>query len=398
MIELDNNAALLLRLIEKSAQSEALKKAVFSKSASKDVVKAVATLKSISGETVIQVESFHSDNKAKHKNIKIGENEAIAELIEQFSQINLITTAGDCELKRAKSGKTTLLRGEKLEKLLFGEENGSPKVFARVTPTANNKNKNYILKGDEPFLKLLEVSDKNGRVYDKKQAKFRQINRFLELIRDVEHALPTDGVLRICDLCCGKSYLSFAVYHYFSVIRGREVKMTGVDLKGDVIEYCQGVASSLGFEGLEFICGDVNLYNTEDKVNMVVSLHACDVATDIVIGKAIEWQADVILSTPCCHHDLNKKLNCDALSFISDYSMLRQKLCDAATDALRLKLMEANGYETEALELIDPEETPKNIMLRGILKRGFDKNSEKAKKLMEEYEKTYAFLLGKDLA
>jgi hypothetical protein len=395
MIELtDNNAAFLVRLIEKSAQSEALKKAVFSKPASGDVVKAVASLKSISGETVIQIESFHSDNKAKHKNIRIGENEAIEELIGQFSQINLITTAGDCELKRSKSGKTTLLRGEKLEKALFGEENGAPKVFARVTPTANNKNKNYILKGDEPFLKLLEVSDKNGRVYDKKQAKFRQINRFLELIRDVEHALPMEGRLRICDLCCGKSYLSFAVYHYFAVIKGREVKMTGVDLKGDVIEYCQGVANALGFDGLEFLCGDVNLYNTEDKVNMVVSLHACDVATDIVIGKAIEWQADVILSTPCCHHDLNKKLNCGVLSFISDYSMLRQKLCDAATDALRLKLMEANGYDTEALELIDPEETPKNIMLRGIRKKGFDKNSDRARQLYEEYEKAYAFLIG----
>ncbi len=397
MIELtDNNASLLLRLIEKSAQTETLKKAVFSKPAGGETLKAMVTLKSISGETVLQIESFHADNKAKHKNIKIGDGEPLAALIEQFSQINLLTTAGECEFKRSKSGNTVLLRGEKLEKVLFGEENGAPKAFARITPTANNKHKNYILKGDEPFLKLLEVSDQNGRVYDKKQAKFRQINRFLELIRDVENALPTDGTLRICDLCCGKSYLSFAVYHYFAVIKGRQVKMTGVDLKSDVIEYCSGVASKLGFDGLEFICGDVNLYNTEDRVNMVISLHACDTATDIVIGKAIEWQADVILSTPCCHHDLNRRLNCDALSFIADYSMLRQKLCDAATDALRLKLMEANGYDTAALELIDPEETPKNIMLRGIRKKGFDKNGEKAKKLYAEYESIYAFLTGRE--
>ena len=392
----DKNALQLLRLIEKSAQSETLKKVVLSKPQSGDVVKANVTLKSIQGELVLQIESFHSDNKAKHKNIKIGETEALASLIESFSQINLITTAGDCELKRSKSGNTTLLRGEKLEKALFGEGDGTPKVFARVTPTANNKRKNYILTGDEPFLKYLEVSDKNGRVYDKKQAKFRQINRFLELIRDVENALPQEGTLRICDLCCGKSYLSFAVYHYFSVIKGRDVRMTGVDLKSDVIDYCSGVARSLGFGGLEFLCGDVNLYNTDDKVNMVVSLHACDVATDIVIGKAIEWEADVILSTPCCHHDLNKKLNCEPLAFIADYSMLRQKLCDAATDALRLKLMEANGYECAALELIDPEETPKNIMLRGIRKKSFDKNSDKAKKLYAEYEKAYKFLLGSE--
>ena len=395
MIELDNNVAELLRLIEKSAQMQVLKKAVFSKADGGDVLKAVITPKSVAGEDVLQIESFHSDNKAKHKNIKFNDSDTISALAKSFSQINLITTAGDCEFKRSKSGKTVLLGGAKLEKALFSDEGDGIKTFARVTPGSNNKNKNYILKGDEPFLKLLEVSDKNGRVYDKKQAKFRQINRFLELIRDVESSLPESGTLRICDLCCGKSYLSFAVYHYFAVIRGREVKMTGVDLKRDVIEYCSGVAKSLGFDGLEFLCGDVSLYNTEEQVNMVISLHACDIATDIVIEKAIEWQADVILSTPCCHHDLNKRLNCEPLAFIADYSMLRQKLCDAATDALRLKLMEANGYDTAALELIDPEETPKNIMLRGIRKKGFDKNSEKAKKLLAEYETAYAFLIGK---
>lgn len=388
----DNNVTLLLRLIEKSAQTETLKKAVFSKPTSGDAVKATLTLKSISGETVMQIESFHSDNKARHKNVKIGDSEPIAELIGRFSQINLISTAGDCEFKRSRSGNTVLLRGDKLEKALFSNADGGITTFARITPASNNKNKNYILKGDEPFLKLLEVSDKNGRVYDKKQAKFRQINRFLELIRDVEGSLPQSGALRICDLCCGKSYLSFAVYHYFAVIKGREVKMTGVDLKHDVIEYCQTVSRKLGFDGLEFLCGDVKLYDTCDRVNMVISLHACDTATDIVIGKAIEWKADVILSTPCCHHEMNRLLDCDALSFISDYSMLRQKLCDAATDALRLKLMEANGYETAALELIDPEETPKNIMLRGI--RRFDENSERAKRAREEYRKAYSFLTG----
>ena len=394
MSQTDNNALLLLRLIEKAAQTETLKKAVFSKSCDNEILKANVTLKTISGETLLQIESFYSDNKAKHNNIKIGENKALEALVERFSQINLITTAGDCEFKRSKSGNTVLLRGDKLERLLFLENGEGVKTFARVTPASNNKNKNYILKGDEPFLKLLEVSDKNGRVYDKKQAKFRQINRFLELVRDVENALPDGDTLRICDLCCGKSYLSFAVYHYFAVIKGKHVKMTGVDLKSDVIEYCSLVAEKLGFDGLEFICGDVNMYDTEDKVDMVVSLHACDVATDIVIRKAIEWNADVILSTPCCHHEMNKLLNCEELSFVSDYSMLRQKLCDAATDALRLKLMEANGYDTAALELIDPEETPKNIMLRGIRKKNFDKNGERALKAKKEYRKAYAFLTG----
>ena len=179
----DNNVYRMVRLIEKSAAEKTLKKAVFSKSCDEDITKAVLTLKEIGGELLIQIESFHSDNKAKHTNIKLGESQPIIDLCDKFLQINLITTAGDCEFKCSKSGNTVLIGGNKLEKILF--EDVGVKTFARITPTANNKNKKYILSGNEPFLKLLEVSDENGRVYDKKQAKFRQINRFLELIRDV---------------------------------------------------------------------------------------------------------------------------------------------------------------------------------------------------------------------
>ncbi len=395
MATLDKNATELLSLIKRAAESGVLKKAVFSKSRDSQIKKTVLSPKSISGREMLQAESFYTDNKAKHKNIEIEDSETLACLISEYSQINLITTLGDAEYKLSKSQNSALIGGEKLCRALQNADTLGIESPKRIVPTANNKKKNYILSGNEPFLKLIGVSDEKGRVYDKKQAKFRQINRFLELVRDVEKHLP-EGDLRICDLCCGKSYLSFALYHYFSVIQGRKVKMTGVDLKSDVIEYCSGVADAVGFDGLEFLCGDVNLYDTDDKVDMVVSLHACDIATDIVIGKAIEWQARVILSTPCCHHEMNRLLSCERLSFIADYSMLKQKLCDAATDALRLKLMEANGYDTVALELIDPEETPKNIMLRGIRKNNFDINSQKAQRLYEEYENTYKFLTGKD--
>ena len=392
---LDTGAKALRDLLLLAAEKQVMKKAVFSKCLDKEIKKAVLTLKTISGKDVLQLESFYSDNKAKHKNIELEDGETVSALIEGSGQINLITTLGDCEYKVAKSGKSTIIGGDKLSRALSSADGLGIEPIKRVIPGSNNKKKNYILSGDEPFLKLLEVSDKNGRVYDKKQAKFRQINRFLELVRDVEKNLP-EGDLRICDLCCGKSYLSFAVYHYFAVIKGRRVKMTGVDLKRDVIEYCSSVAERLGFDGLEFLCGDVSLYNTDEHVNMVVSLHACDIATDIVLNKAVEWGADVILSTPCCHHEMNRLLDCDSLSFIADYSMLKQKLCDAATDALRLKLLEANGYETAALELIDPEETPKNIMLRGLRRHNFDKNSDKARALYGEYADIYRFLTGKE--
>ncbi len=392
---LDEKSEFLLKLILDAAELGVLKKAVLSKPEDKAVKKTVLSPRSISGRDMLQAESFCSDNKARHKNFDRCDVGEISSLLCGYAQINLYTTLGDCEYKTSRSGNTVLLGGDKLKRALDGAVSIGIDPIKRISPVQNNKKKNYILNGEEPFLKLLEVSDKNGRVYDKKQAKFRQINRFLELVRDVEAHLPESGVLRICDLCCGKSYLSFAVYHYFSVICGREVKMTGVDLKSDVIEYCSSVADELGFDGLEFICTDVSLYDIDDKVDMVVSLHACDIATDIVLAKAVEWRAKVILSTPCCHHDLNRRLDCRSLDFIADYSMLRQKLCDAATDAMRLKLLEANGYETAALELIDPEETPKNIMLRGIRRRNFDENGDTARRLMQEYNEIHKFLTGK---
>ncbi len=170
--------------------------------------------------------------------------------------------------------------------------------------------------------------------------------------------------------------------------------MIGVDLKEDVVKYCNSVAEKLGWDGMKFYSGDIRKFTHEGDVNLVVSLHACDVATDIVLEKAVEWKADVILSTPCCHHELNHTLNCPTLDFIARHSMLRQKFCDAATDAMRLKLLEAKGYDVCALELIDPEETPKNIMLRGIRQKDFCAGSEQAKKLYSEYLDIRKFLLG----
>ncbi|MBQ3063235.1 MAG: SAM-dependent methyltransferase, partial [Clostridia bacterium] len=236
-------------------------------------------------------------------------------------------------------------------------------------------------------------SDENGRVYDKKGAKFRQINRFLELIRDTLPHLPKEEIV-IADLCCGKSYLSFAVYHYFANILGYRVQMTGVDLKPDVIAYCNEVAKKLDMTGLSFLCGDIAEFEAEQHPDLVVSLHACDTATDLVLEKAMTWKAKVILSTPCCHHELNHTLRCPALSFVAEHAMLRQKLCDAATDALRLKLLEANGYRVAALELIDPDDTPKNIMLRALRRPDADRDTPEKATKMAEYRAARKFLLG----
>ena len=380
-----NPSQRLAKLIVLAAEKKSLKKVVFSKSSDLSISKVVMTLRNIAAKDLIQAEYFHTDNKATHKNIQISDAPAVLfEMISAFAQINLITTAGDCEYKLSKSGNSVLIGGDKLEKALSSD------LVKTVEISKNNIEKKHILDGSEPFLKLLGISDANGRIYDKKQLKFRQINRFVEMIRDVEGYLPK-GEITICDLCCGKSYLSFAVYHYFANVLGYKVKMTGVDLKPDVVSYCSEVAEKLGFDNLSFVCGDINDFSAEIMPDLVVSLHACDTATDIVLTKAMEWESKVILSTPCCHHELNHTLNCHALSFIAEHSMLRQKFCDAATDALRLKLLEANGYRTAALELV--EDTPKNIMLRAIKQKG-GKNSPSARKAREEYEIAKAFLLG----
>ena len=170
------------------------------------------------------------------------------------------------------------------------------------------------------------------------------------------------------------------------------VNMICVDLKADVIEYCSNLSKRIGFDNMDFVCGDIMAYDMKLKPHLVISLHACDIATDIVLNKASENGAEVILSTPCCHHELNRTLNCDLLTFVSKHSMLRQKMCDALTDALRLLKLESEGYKVDAVELIDPEDTPKNIMLRAIKRKNV--SPERLNELKEEYKQTKRFLLG----
>ena len=266
-------------LISQTAEASVLRRATLSKPDDKQTVRCVLTVRRIGVRTVIQAETFRADNKALHENIDLTDTSRLTSLARGFAQINLLTTVGDCELRRSKSGNCIILGEAKLRAAL--QKSNTP--VAEIM--GNNREKNRILRGDEPFLRLLDVSDQNGRIHDKKQSKFRQINRFLEMIRDCLSHLPAEGELRICDLCCGKSYLSFAAYHYFANVLGRRVRMTGVDLKPDVITYCNSVAQKLHFDGLEFLCGDVNEYHAGEKVHLVISLHACDTATDLVLGR-----------------------------------------------------------------------------------------------------------------
>ena len=389
---IDEKILKISSLILLSAEKNLLKKAILSKPLDTRIQKTVLTKRVISKKDALQAETFHKDNKATHKNLFLDQlnAEALCTYLNDFKQINLITAVGECELRTSSSGKIAILGDKKLELAI---DSASGNTDTKIL--SNDFEKKRILDGSEPFLTLLGVSDENGRVFDKKQSKFKQINRFLEIIRDCEDKLPTKYI-RICDLCCGKSYLSFAAYHYFANVRKMDVSMTGVDLKPDVIEHCSSIAKKLGFDGLEFICGDINDYHPAETPSLVISLHACDIATDIVLNKAAEWKTDVILSTPCCHHELNHSISCPELEFITHHSMLRQKLCDAATDALRLLRLEAQGYSTATIELIDPNETPKNVMLRAIRKKSFNENGKDALIAKEKYLNAKKFLCGED--
>jgi len=367
-------------------ENKLLKKIVLSKPDFDDIKKSTVAPKIIANKYVLQHETFSKDNKAYHRNIANNFENELLNIFKGYAQINLVSTVGDAQYMRAKSGKETLIGENKIKAAILSTDVSAAEIYS------NNKKKKYILDPDTEMFKKLGISDETGRVRDKMQSKFRQINKFLEHIESIKGKLPEKSI-NIYDLCCGKSYLSFAVYHYFKNILNMDVHMVCVDLKADVIEYCGNLAKRLGFDEMQFVCLDINEYKMEYKPDLVVSLHACDIATDIVLNKASANGATVILATPCCHHELNHTINCKTLEFVTKHSMLRQKMCDALTDSLRLLKLESEGYKVDALELIDPEDTPKNIMLRAIKKKSTSDKELSA--LSQEYERIKNFLVGK---
>ena len=373
-----------IELFTKAFDTEALKKLVFSRPNGEGAVKVSARLCSHRGRKLLNLEYATHTGAVSQKNLM--REDAIAEaerLITLYSQANIITALGDAEWKLSKKGSEALLGLDKLAKKLGDKAPAFEKAIEAL-----DKKKNYILSGEEEFLKRLGVSDKGGRVHDKKQGKFRQINRFLEHIDDIYDTIPTDKKIVICDLCSGKSYLSFAVYHFLTKIKKREVDMLCIDLKDDVIDWCRALASELGYTGMRFVCDDVRNTPKDIAPDMVISLHACDVATDIVLDTAIGLSAKIILSTPCCHRYLNDKISSPSLKFVTDYPHLKNKLCEAITDAIRIARLKKHGYAVSALELTDPENTPKNTLIRAVLKDGAKKSAP------TEYEDILKFVLG----
>ena len=269
-----------------------------------------------------------------------------------------------CEIEAA--GRTGLILVSKKGRASVKVKKRAEALPVRIKP--HNRQKQYLLQEGTPvpFLVDLGVMTAEGQVVKSRYDKFRQINRFLEFIADILPELPTDRCIRIIDFGCGKSYLTFAIYYYLKCLNGLEVRITGLDLKEDVIRNCSMLSKKYGYDDLEFLQGDIAGYEGADQVDMVVTLHACDLATDYALEKAGIWGAKVILSVPCCQHELNRQINNELMEPVFSYGLIKERMAALYTDAIRALVLEYRGYDTQILEFIDMEHTPKNILIRAV--------------------------------
>lgn len=233
---------------------------------------------------------------------------------------------------------------------------------------SHNRTKRYILPEGTPvgFLIDLGVMTKEGKIVRQKYDKYRQINRFLEFVEDILPQLSKEREQTIIDFGCGKSYLTFAMYYYLKELKGYDIRIIGLDLKEDVIAHCNELKDKYGYGKLSFLVGDIASYTDVDAVDMVVTLHACDTATDYALAKAVQWGAKVILSVPCCQHEANRMMENELLQPVLQYGILKERMAAIMTDAVRANLLTAKGYDTQILEFIDMEHTPKNLLIRAV--------------------------------
>lgn len=322
-----------------------------------------------------QIESF-TDKQSFHKNISRDEllNDILSELTENFRQLNALSESFLYEIKISKKGK-----------ILFNKSKNNEKVS---TPSTHNRKKNYIIEEGVfvPALYELGIITKDGKIVSSMHDKFRQINRFTENI-DAVISKETKEHYNIIDFGCGKSYLTFVLYYYFTEIKKVSCTITGLDLKRDVIEKCNAVAEKYGYKNLNFYCCDIKDYESQLPPDIVITLHACDTATDYALYNAVRWGAKHIFSVPCCQHELNSKIDSKgshALSVMCSYGLIKERMCALATDALRGKILEYHGYKVDMLEFIDMDNSPKNLLIRA--RKTTVPNEYKRKALLSQIE------------
>jgi SAM-dependent methyltransferase len=348
-------------------QAELLIKLIFGGLRKKSTPYKKVTIRPIrlQGKPLFQVE-YHFDKKVTQKNMDWFDAGELAErlICEEFKQINIQTVNEDIQVLASKPENPRIIRKEVVGR---GQVN-----------LEHNQEKKYIIPDKEPcdFLIKLGVMREDGIVFQKHYAKFRQINRFLEIVNDVIEYLPEDGKkpLKIIDFGCGKSYLTFALYHYLKIIQERNVEIIGLDLKADVIDFCNKASQDLGYENLKFLLGDIADY-TNDHADMVVTLHACDTATDYALINAVKWKSKVILSVPCCQHELFSQIENDLHQPMYKHGILKDRFTELLTDGLRGLKLEACGYDVSLIEFTSLEHTSKNIMIRAVFDSSHKKNT-----------------------
>lgn len=323
------------------------------------------------GKKYYQIEKF-TDKQVFHENVDIDnlEEVLIETIYNNYKQVSAWSNNTAFDLKISKKGK-----------IFLGKKRSNNEKLIKKN---HNKEKNYILKEGmiiEPLIDL-GVFTKEGKVINSKYDKYKQINRFIEIIDD-EIKKNDHKELTILDFGCGKSYLTFVLYYYFVKIKNIKVKMIGLDLKEDVIKKCNEIAKRYKYDDLHFELGDINGYKYENKVDMVITLHACDTATDYALYNAIKWNAKMIFSVPCCQHEFNKQIKPESLNILSKYGIIQERVSALMTDAVRGNLLEACGYKTQLLEFIDIAHSPKNILIRASKANISKDKKEKALKEVE---------------
>ena len=326
----------------------------------------------VKGEILYQA-SVPEGAKMLHRNYR---REELVDFLKEsldgtYSQLQVQGRQADGGVLVSKKGKHTV-------KIKPHEVKENAKILS------HNRVKQYILPQGKPvpFLVDLGVMTREGRVREAAYDKYRQINRFLEFIQDVLPKLPKDREITIVDFGCGKSYLTFAMYYFFRELKGYQVKIIGLDLKEDVIRRCSRLAEEYGYDNLQFLQGDIAGYEGLEKADMMVTLHACDTATDFALAKAVQWDAKVILSVPCCQHELNGKIRNDLLAPVLKYGILKERMSALITDGIRANLLESAGYSVQILEFIDMEHTPKNLLIRAV-KTGKKQSAESLDRMTE---------------
>lgn len=365
--------------------NETLIRVILSNPSSKDGVIKICARPMLKNKSLLfQIEEY-TKTQVFHKNLTAGD--AGSYLTGKLSSDTSSQTA---------SFKNALVETKSFTANVLVSKKGTITIKKKVNASAkqpkislsHNRKKKYILEEGipVPFLIDLGVMTQNGSIVNAHYDKFRQINRFLEYIEDILPSLPTDRELRILDFGCGKSYLTFAIYYYLKVLKGYPVRITGLDLKEDVIRHCNELAVKYGYDKLEFLCGDIAYYDGCSQVDMVVTLHACDTATDYALAKAVGWGAKVILSVPCCQHELNKQMKNDLLSPVLHYGILKERMAALMTDGLRAQILEANGYRTQILEFIDMAHTPKNLLIRAVYNGHCADNKDQINELLAAFD------------